>query len=960
MATRFFEREAEMLGPLEQTISPWEDREKEITQRAAGSSLEDRIDHAIDLIRSGQEKPVAITNLLSVHDPEAYAKILDIEYGYSSEEERIEHGQEGIEKTQEKYFGPDPSDCMDLFGQTGGFLVNSYEDCMHAKGFTSLSGQPIHQDPHGGPGSFRAAYSVPDRPDLILKVARPRAHSLPQYMNWAGARAKYQTASPLVPKTLATDPDFRYTIEERVIPMTLAAIQSGRVVSPTPSVNTAQTQQEWQEMLDFFPGLKDVGFGTHADGKSWSPRELYTAFSALLHMPEKIPSLAQMQWDAGSQKGYPGRVTGESEHPAWTAPGTEEFVNDMFTFFHWPDPQTRQEAEQRISIINGMLSNPLIKQIRDLLWATNAPVWDIRPANVGYVMRGGKKQFIIIDPGFGLSILHPGFRDYGRPSAPKYDPDNPFNSRENNKSQLQKIIKEETKKLLNEVIPVPFRLFKPRPMPLLKRLGKHWHPRWQSRDIPPYSRQIPMPRQITPKPIPNLFRPQKMGQPMFKSPQIQTPVPGLELPDITGPAPTAPSEIIDLTALERPARTDISPAQISTGIIGKETFGPEEPIEYHDQPDELKRALDGLDLHTTLHGDEIHPIEFKYLENAPSVVKYSGPAYRGLRITKLKDLVNMLDDPSFRKLDWYEGALDDSYIIRGEIPWFNRSMREALENPGKWVEMTPPTGTKALGQQYTNKRTGLTGRRALHSFTKSFYRSKGFAQGINPDFPDHIPFSTSLISPNLEVVLVSSSPGWEQPFIDVNKTLAKHKNRFNKIPLGDFPWDEEVLSYAPGGRVIDQILIKVKPGIESSDTYQQMWRWLNMPTSIEENRTLLESQIQKIIKEEKYKYLREQQKDVLKIDVVLRYEKEFSFYGNVLNQIRAIRGITIAKAHESGVVSVYPDKKQIILHLKFIPDRPILQYASYLKTEFKKIKDTEGENIISVRLIGFPTKVIEK
>ena len=119
-------------------------------------------------------------------------------------------------------------------------------------------------------------------------------------------------------------------------------------------------------------------------------------------------------------------------------------------------------------------------------------------------------------------------------------------------------------------------------------------------------------------------------------------------------------------------------------------------------------------------------------------------------------------------------------------------------------------------------------------------------------------------------------------------------------------------------------------------------------------------QLQKIIKEEKYKYLREQQKDVLKIDVVLRYEKEFSFYGNVLNQIRAIQGITIAKAHESGVVSVHPDKKQIILHLKFIPDRPILQYASYLKTEFKKIKDAEGEKVISVRLIGFPTKVIEK
>ena len=115
--------------------------------------------------------------------------------------------------------------------------------------------------------------------------------------------------------------------------------------------------------------------------------------------------------------------------------------------------------------------------------------------------------------------------------------------------------------------------------------------------------------------------------------------------------------------------------------------------------------------------------------------------------------------------------------------------------------------------------------------------------------------------------------------------------------------------------------------------------------------------LQKIIKEERYKFLQEQQKDVLKIDMVLRYEKDFSFYGNVLNQIKAIKGITIARADEMGVVDVYPDKKQLILHLKFIPDRPILQYAHYLKNEFKHIRDSNGERILSVRLVGFPKKV---
>ena len=91
--------------------------------------------------------------------------------------------------------------------------------------------------------------------------------------------------------------------------------------------------------------------------------------------------------------------------------------------------------------------------------------------------------------------------------------------------------------------------------------------------------------------------------------------------------------------------------------------------------------------------------------------------------------------------------------------------------------------------------------------------------------------------------------------------------------------------------------------------------------------------------------------------MILRYEKDFSFYGNVLSQIRAIKGITIARADEMGVVDVYPDKKQLILHLKFIPDRPILQYAHYLKAEFKRIRDSTGEKILSVRLAGFPKRI---
>ena len=72
--------------------------------------------------------------------------------------------------------------------------------------------------------------------------------------------------------------------------------------------------------------------------------------------------------------------------------------------------------------------------------------------------------------------------------------------------------------------------------------------------------------------------------------------------------------------------------------------------------------------------------------------------------------------------------------------------------------------------------------------------------------------------------------------------------------------------------------------------------------------------------------------DLIKVNMALKFDKEFSFYGNVLNQIRAVKVITIAKADEAGLVKIYPDKRLVLLHLKFMPDRPLSQYIYYLKT----------------------------
>tara|TARA_R110002110_G_scaffold83804_9_gene217598 strand:+ start:2055 stop:4832 length:2778 start_codon:yes stop_codon:yes gene_type:complete len=127
------------------------------------------------------------------------------------------------------------------------------------------------------------------------------------------------------------------------------------------------------------------------------------------------------------------------------------------------------------------------------------------------------------------------------------------------------------------------------------------------------------------------------------------------------------------------------------------------------------------------------------------------------------------------------------------------------------------------------------------------------------------------------------------------------------------------------------------------------------------SRSPITAPLMSIINEEYTKLLKEvasfsEEKQVIKVDLVLRFEKVFTFYGNVLNQIRAIAGITIAKADESGLLAIYPDKQAVLLHLKFIPDRPLNQYLVYLRSELLKIKDNTGDKIIAIDFKNIPHK----
>ena len=93
------------------------------------------------------------------------------------------------------------------------------------------------------------------------------------------------------------------------------------------------------------------------------------------------------------------------------------------------------------------------------------------------------------------------------------------------------------------------------------------------------------------------------------------------------------------------------------------------------------------------------------------------------------------------------------------------------------------------------------------------------------------------------------------------------------------------------------------------------------------------------------------------VDIKLRYEKAFALYGPVFNKIRAISGITIAKAEEGGVIDIQPNQKEVVMHLKFIPDRPLREYGTYLKNALLALKDEENDRVISVKFLKFPQPV---
>jgi len=249
--------------------------------------------------------------------------------------------------TREKYFGdnPDELQCViDLRDSRVGVEEREFKDCMWENGYRML-----------GAGSFRSVFAVPDNPELVLKIvgANYDAKTHTEHakkMNRKEAEAPYQTASDLVPKVYDSAKDYFWIISEKVTPL-----------------------KEWNEMMEFFPVWnKLVDEGVY---EGWQPEpelEFLVLFEELIK--EKLDySIIKYIIFRALQKKYDSVGTAE--------------------------PIVEREADL---IVKKLINNSMFARIRDLLAQFDLPSWDIRPHNVGYATRNGKKQFVVLDPGFEL------------------------------------------------------------------------------------------------------------------------------------------------------------------------------------------------------------------------------------------------------------------------------------------------------------------------------------------------------------------------------------------------------------------------------------------------------------------------------------------------------------------------------------------------------------------------------
>ena len=194
-------------------------------------------------------------------------------------------------------------------------------------------------------GTFRMVFEVPGEPNQILKITRPsRNPGIGMKMNKKEASKEYQESSPLALKVLQNEKNYFWIIPEK-----------------------ANIINKWEDLQIWFPAwmalvkegiLKANNFKEFY--KEFIKKDFLTNKQKRINVAKKIEKIGD--WS---------KIT--------------------------------SQKEKLIKIAN-LFNEPMFEHIRDFLIKSKTKSWDVIPENVGFVIRNGKKQFVIVDPSYEVEI----------------------------------------------------------------------------------------------------------------------------------------------------------------------------------------------------------------------------------------------------------------------------------------------------------------------------------------------------------------------------------------------------------------------------------------------------------------------------------------------------------------------------------------------------------------------------
>ena len=111
---------------------------------------------------------------------------------------------------------------------------------------------------------------------------------------------------------------------------------------------------------------------------------------------------------------------------------------------------------------------------------------------------------------------------------------------------------------------------------------------------------------------------------------------------------------------------------------------------------------------------------------------------------------------------------------------------------------------------------------------------------------------------------------------------------------------------------------------------------------------------------ENFKYFLTEQKSVYEAELLVKAESATKLYGRVFEAIRGIEGVTVIRAQE-GIQRDPNNNKLMKLYIRFyVEPGSALTYLQQVGEKIGRMKDADGDRVISTRITKLPEKEDEE